>query len=387
MKRHLVIILWLLMNHVLLSYSKGRTQEQSLDLTGQVSGWLLSNDRTESPNQLGMRFIPEMLYDHPVSSNWQFSSNAAINIVETLSFHNLTSPGTDQAVDLYRLWVRLATRQFEVRAGLQKINFGSALILRPLMWFDRLDPRDPLQLTDGVYGLLARYYFLSNANLWCWGLYRNENQKGWEIEQTDENHIEYGGRIQYPFARGEVGFTYHRRPVVTSHESASNLPKSVEQRFTESRYAVDTKWDLGIGLWLESALIYQDFNRLPYNYQQMSTLGMDYTIDIGNGMHALLEHMRISIADQVFREQEASSITAMMSDYPLSVMDQFIVIVYYDWENHDAYRFLHWQRLDDDISLHIIGFMNPSRNILYNSNVLSNPFSGKGFQIMIVYNF
>jgi len=56
------------------------------------------------------------------------------------------------------MWIRLSTKQFELRAGLQKINFGSATLLRPLMWFDKIDPRDPLQLTDGVYALLARYY-------------------------------------------------------------------------------------------------------------------------------------------------------------------------------------------------------------------------------------
>ena len=48
-------------------------------------------------------------------------------------------------------WLRLSTSRFEARVGLQKINFGSATLFRPLMWFDSLDPRDPLQITDGVY--------------------------------------------------------------------------------------------------------------------------------------------------------------------------------------------------------------------------------------------
>ena len=69
--------------------------------------------------------------------------------------------------------MRYSSDQFELRLGLQKINFGSASMLRPLMWFDQMDPRDPLHLTDGVWGLLARYYFLNNANIWLWGLYGN----------------------------------------------------------------------------------------------------------------------------------------------------------------------------------------------------------------------
>jgi len=58
---------------------------------------------------------------------------------------------------------------------LQKINFGSATLFRLLMWFDRIDPRDPLKLTDGVYGLLLRYYFHNNTNIWLWGLYSITN--------------------------------------------------------------------------------------------------------------------------------------------------------------------------------------------------------------------
>lgn len=34
------------------------------------------------------------------------------------------------------------------------------------MRFDQVDPRDPLKLTDGVRGLLGRYCFLNNADIW-----------------------------------------------------------------------------------------------------------------------------------------------------------------------------------------------------------------------------
>ena len=66
---------------------------------------------------------------------------------------------TDFRFKPYRLWLRYSTSHLEIRAGLQKINFGSSNILRPLMWFDKMDFRDPLMLTDGVYALLGRYYF------------------------------------------------------------------------------------------------------------------------------------------------------------------------------------------------------------------------------------
>src|SRR6056297_139890 len=113
-----------------------------------------------------------------------------------LSYSSENEITTDQQISPYRLWAKLSGNQFELRAGLQKINFGSARMIRPLMWFDRMDPKDPLQLTSGVYGLLGRYYFLNNANIWAWALYGNNETKGLEIVPSVKNSFEYGGRVQ-----------------------------------------------------------------------------------------------------------------------------------------------------------------------------------------------
>ena len=88
-------------------------------------------------------------------------------------YHPFDSSQVDAAIKAYRLWGRYTGHQFEVRVGLQKIDFGSAMMLRPLQWFDEMDPRDPLNFTTGVYGALGRYYFLNNANIWGWILYGN----------------------------------------------------------------------------------------------------------------------------------------------------------------------------------------------------------------------
>ncbi|MDR1585772.1 MAG: hypothetical protein LBS07_06360, partial [Prevotellaceae bacterium] len=99
----------------------------------------------------------------------------------------------------------------EVRLGLQKINFGSAQLFRPLMWFDAIDPRDPLQMTDGVWGGLFRYYFQNNANFWLWTLYGNDEVKGWETAPSAQSLPEIGGRVQLPLKQGEVALSYHLR--------------------------------------------------------------------------------------------------------------------------------------------------------------------------------
>jgi len=74
-----------------------------------------------------------------------------------------------------------STSRFEARIGLQKVSFGSAALFRPMMWFDSMDPRDPLQLTDGVYALLLRYYTKGNASFWAWTMYGNDARRGFDL--------------------------------------------------------------------------------------------------------------------------------------------------------------------------------------------------------------
>ena len=59
---------------------------------------------------------------------------------------------------------------------------------------------------------------------------------------------------------------------------------------------------------------------------------------------------------------------------------------YYNWENKDLYRFLRWQRTYDNWSFHLIGFWNADQNLLYQIQTDKNFFTGKGFQIMVVFN-
>ena len=58
----------------------------------------------------------------------------------------------------------------------------------------------------------------------------------------------------------------------------------------------------------------------------------------------------------------------------------------YDWENKNLYRFISWRHASDAFTLHVIGFWNPADLLFYQAVYDSNPFAGKGFQVMLVYN-
>ena len=162
----------------------------TINLHGLVTGWVTGSVKNITKPSFGIRFIPEFTLKKSFSQNLSIDFEASFNAYGT---SQINAP-SDGEIDLYRMWGRISTSRFEFRMGLQKINFGSASLLRPLMWFESIDPRDPLQLTDGVTGLLFRYYFLNNANIWIWGLYGNDNLKGWEFFPTRSRSAEYGGR-------------------------------------------------------------------------------------------------------------------------------------------------------------------------------------------------
>ena len=108
---------------------------------------------------------------------------------------------------------------------------------------DPRDPRDPLQITEGVYGVLVREYLPRNFTVWAWGLYGNEHLKGLELSPTHERTPEYGGRFQAPLSKGEIAFTTHYRRADLS-KGFSSVDAGEDPLARENRYGLDGKWDV-----------------------------------------------------------------------------------------------------------------------------------------------
>jgi len=186
-------------------------QDSIFKFKGQADGYAGLNFGKPLEVQTGGRFLPSLSIGKNINSNLKFDSEISFDSYLDYQYAGSGNGASDLKIKPYRLWIRLSTERFELRAGLQKINFGSASALRPLMWFDHLDPRDPLQLTDGVYGLLGRYYFQNNANAWLWVLWGNDKTMGWETIPTVRKIPEFGGRMQFPVPKGEIAVSYNHR--------------------------------------------------------------------------------------------------------------------------------------------------------------------------------
>lgn len=351
---------------------------------GQLSAWSTFNFDKEIKSQLGSRFIPTLNFDKTFESELKIDAEISLNTNAYLTFEDWKQVDEGESFKPYRLWARFSGKKWEVRAGLQKINFGSATILRPLMWFDQLDPRDPLQLTNGIYGLLGRYYFKNNANLWFWMLYGNEKVKGWEFIPSECDIPEFGGRFQFPLFKGEFATSFHHRTV-----NSKNIPFSMSPFFNapEYRIGLDGKWDKEIGFWFETSFSQLALGYLQTPYSAIANLGADYTIGVGNGINIIFEQLVFSQMNEDFKQEIGSTFSTLSMSYPIGLMDRFSLMVYYDWTNKNLYRFINFQRSYDSWSYYLIAFWNPDQFQLYNMTDNSNLFAGKGIQLMAVYNF
>ena len=335
---------------------------ENLKVKGQLSAWGHLNTANPYPLYLGARYIPQLNYNIPLKNNRLIDFEASANIYGSTGIHFFDSASADGNINPYRVWTRYSTEQFEIRGGLQKLNFGSATMLRALRWFDQVDPRDPLQLTNGVWGGLARYYFLNNANLWLWVLYGNKEKKGLEFIETNAIIPEFGGRFQSPVPHGELAISYHHR-AANSKSLFINDPSM--DKIPENRIGIDGKWDLVVGLWFEGAWVHKSKNMGNFTNQEIFTAGTDYTFALGSGLNMVFEHMLIASDEKAFQFYKTTNLSALSASYSLGMFDNINVIVYYDWRNKSVYNFINWYRQFNRTTFYVMGYWNPLKIVYY----------------------
>jgi hypothetical protein len=370
---------------------------QSLTFKGQAIGWAVASQMEEVPAipgstdknyawraQAGARYLPELQFNWPVADDYTFDAKLSANVWGSGLYWSADSTLWDGKIKPYRAWMKFSGDRFEVRGGLQKINFGSATLLRPLMWFDQIDPRDPLQLTDGVWGLLGRYYFLNNANIWVWGLIGNDERKGWEIIPSVPNKPEFGIRAQIPVPGGELATTYHSRTADAA--SVYAIPHGEKPQVREKRLALDGKFDYVVGIWFEATLVHQEIHIPELRYRRALNAGLDYTFGLGNGLNLMTEFFTYGTSDKPAGSGEQFYFSALSANYPFNIFNSLNGIIFYDWTHHKIYNFINWSWQFDHWSFYIMGFWNPGDFDVYQGLEGANLYAGRGLQFMVVYN-
>lgn len=370
----------LLIISILMS-SKAHAQN-TFELKGEASAYGSYSPDNDLDLFFGCRYLPEFNYGYTFENKSLLDFEASANINGSVLFRPFDRAETDGAIKAYRVWARYSGQQYELRLGLQKINFGPAMMLRSLQWFDEIDARDPLKFTTGVYGALARYYFLNNATIWIWGLYGNENPRGFESLKNKKEKPEFGGRLQLPVPKGEVALTYHHRSA--SSEDVAGMP--LFEKIPENRYALDGKWDIGVGAWFEAVHINKTKDVGVLSNQSFLTLGVDYTFAIGNGLNVTLENMTSTLNQKAFAFENNSNVTATSITYPLGLFNNISTMVYYSWKTEDFSLFVNYEHQFQKFRGYIMAYYNPKSQQRMGSISYENSFSGPGIRLMLVYN-
>jgi len=356
------------------------------EIRGEAALSTIVSDPKPRSLHVALRYVPELMARTNLGGTRELTALAAFDATWQSRIVSLDNATSDDKIEVYRLWLRYGANNFELRVGRQKLSFGSATLLRPLMWFDSIDPRDPLQITDGVNAALARFYLLNNANLWLWGLYDNEEPVGWEIVPTARETAEYGGRLQWPAGNGEIAFSYHHRRADYASLAPAAVPAPVDSRTSEDRFGLDGKWDMILGLWFEAVLSHQHDPLAGLPYRRFGSVGADYTFGVGQGLTFLVEHLFLGSSEEPLGRSSTSNYSAASLQWPWGVVDDFNLILYKDWDENELYSFLEWRRTYDRWSLHLMAFANPeeagSSPIMPGSELLA----GRGLRALVVFN-
>ena len=343
----------------------------SIDFQTQVSIFGLFNPSSAVSVNTGARMIPKLDYLRDFTDDRRMSAQIAANVNLNADLGNSYLKFTG-SMSLYRAWVRYSTQRNEIRAGLQQINFGSASMLRPLQWFDGLNPTDPLRLTHGVWGVLDRLYFKNNSTLWLWGLFGNSGKRVWDANVQNAPMPEFGCRFQHPVPMGELAFSMNHRTVETTLGAAS--------RYRETKIGLDGKWDVGPGLWFEDSFTATSkASPLKEGWNSL-TVGSDVTPEGLDGLSFTFEHM---LNTTYSNASNSSNLSALSATWPINLFHRISGIVLYSWESNYWFRYLTWSADFDRSSFYVIGFWNPNLS----SSLLSlgsGSFSKYGLQLMYV---
>ncbi|NOZ73969.1 MAG: hypothetical protein GXO90_01125 [FCB group bacterium] len=276
----------------------------------------------------------------------------------------------------YRAQFRIGGSSWDGRVGLQQLNFGPGRYLRSLQWFDTLDPRDPLQLSNGVWGLRIKKYF-QNSALQFWALDNTPVHRGFEWISGADQAPEWGGRYLLS-SHGDWGLTFHSRNI----HIPSELGNGTSEDGSEWRVALDGVWDVGPGIWFEGVSVSRNLQQNPdWNQERFITIGADYTIPLANGITVSGEYFSTSLGD-LTNPIHTTNLAAAEIRSSINISDQISWILFSNWQNGWQVSTISWQRILDSWIIYC-GWIIQSGSQSINIPGLG---SGGGFTLLLVFN-
>ncbi len=276
----------------------------------------------------GVKLLPEFSSQWKLSKILELQSETALYLTAGADISDSTE--TFQDINLYRAWLRFGSAQTGLRIGKQKISFGSARILRPLQWFDELDPLDKSEYTDGVWAMQFSHTRLNNSSLSIWV---KANPFSYRLSEEHD----YGGRVQIVNPAGETAVSVDAK-------------RSLAER-NSYKLGFDHRWDGIFGAWIEAGVSRQGLKENSVKYSTAITLGADYTLPVGSGLALCLEN---ELLHEGTAEPEmlhySNDLVAVLASYPLGILDSITLLTIYEAGHNTNSGQLVWRRAYDKLS-------------------------------------
>ena len=174
-------------------------------------------------------------------------------------------------IDFYRAWLRFESGSLKLRGGRQKILFGSGYIFRPLGFFDTRNVTGVLPETQGIDGIRSTYYYDNTSSV-----------EGWVVPAKLNERMITGFRWEAMVGEHESGLVAQYHPAT----DLNDLPQFGQELF---QLGYHIKGEYHVGYWSEGRL---DLERIrgkhPLRFD--AVFGSDYTFNVGDGLHFLLEY-------------------------------------------------------------------------------------------------
>jgi hypothetical protein len=225
------------------------------------------------------------------------------------------SPETD--VDIYRAWLRVSNNFLQFRGGRQEILFGVGAIFQPLGLFDTRDVSGVIPEAHGVNSLRATW-FLSDVSLF----------ETWLVPAKKGSALISGMRGEALLGKVEAGIVFQYHP-----KSDLDGFSGYNQEVIQMGYHLKGEYE--VGFWNESRL---DVEMEPSSPLQFDTvLGIDYTFEIGEGLHVLAEYFfttrqpEFSLTD--LKGQRSYHQIGFSFDQPIGIDIKWQVFSLYDFRD------------------------------------------------------
>lgn len=204
-------------------------------------------------------------YEFIFQSEYQGGANEQAGLAEEWDF------------DVFRGWLRYENGKFRLRAGRQAILFGPGQLFRPMGVFDNRVIFGVIPQTTGVDGIRASYFLSPTSQV-----------EGWAIPARVNERIIWGLRAERQMGILETGALFQYKPVTDLEFLPSHSLELLQLGYHFKGTQI-------IGFWNEGRVdIEENKPGKPMRFDTVA--GVDYTFNVGQGLHVLLEYF--------FRTQE-----------------------------------------------------------------------------------